>query len=132
MRKDYYQRSLFDDIPATNEHLHDVDSVARLTQDVILKFKGYSLQHYKEDVEAHGLEYTWDYICEYVLNYGENTDFLTVCNFGEMYEIGLAIQDKQQKKKNGQYFTPDDVADLMSEWLDTLEGEDICDVGCGT
>ena len=49
-----------------------------------------------------------------------------------MYEIGLAIQDKKQKKENGQYYTPDDVAFVMSEWFDSLEGKNLCDVGCGT
>ena len=66
------------------------------------------------------------------MTYGENTDFLNVKNFGEMYEIGLAVQDKIQKKNNGQYYTPEDVALIMSQWFDSLDGENICDVACGT
>jgi len=110
----------------------DLGIVVSLSNINISRFKNYSFDYYIEDIEASGLENTWANICEYVLTYGENTDFLMVKNFGEMYEIGLAIQDKQQKKENGQYFTPDDVAIVMSEWLDSLEGENLCDVGCGT
>ena len=103
-----------------------------LSGGIISKLKNYSLEYYIKDLKAYGLEHTWSYICDYVLTYGENVDFLNVRNFGEMYEIGLAIQDKQQKKENGQYYTPDDVAIVMSEWFDSLEGQNICDVGCGT
>ena len=104
----------------------------KLTTKIINKLKKYKLEDYIEDVENNGLKITWDYICKYVLKYGENSDFLNIDNFGEMYEIGLAIQDKQLKKQSGQYYTPDDVALIMSEWLDKQDGENICDVACGT
>ncbi len=134
MRREYYQKPLFDDILIMDKQLQNKDKevVVSLSTTIVSKFKNYSLDNYIEDIETHGLKYTWDYICEYVLTYGENRVFLNIQNFGEMYEIGLAIQDKQQKKKNGQYYTPDDVALIMSEWLDSLEGQNLCDVGCGT
>ncbi|MDD6004727.1 MAG: N-6 DNA methylase [Firmicutes bacterium] len=56
----------------------------------------------------------------------ENIDDL-----GDLYERELA-NDKDSKKKSGQYYTPYDVACLMSEWLAPLEGDNICDVCCGT
>lgn len=96
------------------------------------KYKSYNLEKYITDVETLGLKQTWFYICKYVLENGENVDFLNIKNFGEMYEIGLAIQDKIQKKNNGQYYTPDDVALIMSNWLFGLQGEKVCDVACGT
>lgn len=134
MKEEYYQTTLFDDIFTTDKQFYnkDKENVVSLSNVIISKLKNYSLDNYIKDIETDGLEDTWANICEYVLTYGENTGFLSVKNFGEMYETGLAIQDKQQKKENGQYFTPDDVAIIMSEWFDSLEGENLCDVGCGT
>jgi len=40
---------------------------------------------------------------------------LDIENFTELYEIGLAVEDKTSKKKNGQYYTPDDVAYVMAK-----------------
>lgn len=97
------------------------------------KLVNYNLELYASDVETLGLEKTWDYICQYVIdNVAGLPDFLNVGNFGELYEIGLAIQDKILKKKNGQYYTPDDVAMVMSKWLEKCDGEAVCDVACGT
>ena len=132
MEKDYKHNLLFEELFTTEEQVNDKDVVVSLSSDIISKLKNYSLEYYIKDLKTLGLEYTWSYICEYVLTYGENTDFLNVKSFGEMYEIGLAFQDKQKKKKNGQYYTPDDVAIVMSEWFDSLDGQNICDVGCGT
>ncbi|MBQ9678476.1 MAG: N-6 DNA methylase [Prevotella sp.] len=134
MGREYYQKPLFDDMLTMERQLQNNDNevVVNLSSPIVSKLKNYSLEYYVKDIETHGLKYTWDYICEYVLTYGENRAFLNIHNFGEMYEIGLAIQDKQQKKKNGQYYTPDDVALIMSEWFDSLEGQNLCDVGCGT
>lgn len=123
---------LFDDISTIDEQSQEKDVAASPSSEIISKLEDYSLDLYVKDIEAYGLERTWFDITNYVLTYGDNTGFLNVRHFGEMYEIGLAIQDKQQKKKNGQYYTPDDVATVMSEWFDALEGENICDVGCGT
>lgn len=132
MRRDFYQNTLFDDIDIEETLSQKTEITLNLTDEVIISFKNYKLENYISDIEDKGLAYTWSYICEYVLKFGENEDFLNVQNFGEMYEIGLAIQDKIQKKNNGQYYTPDDVALIMSEWFDGLEGENICDVACGT
>ena len=131
MKRVYYQRTLFDDIMIDRQPQKKEEAVS-LPDVIISKLKHYSLEHYTKDVETYGLEYTWALICEYILTYGENLGILNINNFGELYEAGLAIQDKQQKKNNGQYYTPDDVAMIMSEWLDALDGQNICDVGCGT
>lgn len=92
--------------------------------------KEYTIEHYRQDVEKFGLEKTWRRICDTVLQHGEY-GILTVDNFGELYETGLAIQNKIKKKESGQYYTPPDVSLIMSEWLDRLNGECVCDVGCG-
>ena len=83
--------------------------------------------------KKNGLSNTWDSICQFVIDNRNNIpEFLAIKNFGELYEIGLAIQDKIAKKKSGQYYTPDDVALVMSEWLKECDGEAGCDVACGT
>ena len=130
MFADYVQPALFDVEIA--EPIQKISVSITLTDEQISKFKSYTLQDYINDIESDGLSHTWSLICEYVLTYGENIDFLNTKNFGEMYEIGLAIQDKIQKKNNGQYYTPEDVALIMSEWFDSLDGENVCDVACGT
>lgn len=96
------------------------------------KYAKYNLDDYINDVECLGLEETWTQICKYILEFDNNNEFLDIKNFGELYEIGLALQDKNKKKKSGQYYTPDDVALVMSKWLDNCDGYNICDVACGT
>ncbi len=103
-----------------------------LPNDFIQKLKKYNLDTYIEDLKNLGLEITWDYICEYVLRFGENESFLTISNFGELYEIGLAVKDKILKKKSGQYYTPNDIASVMAEWFDECDEANVCDVACGT
>lgn len=95
-------------------------------------FDNYSLAAYTEDIEKKGLKETWNDLCEYILTSKNIADFLSIKNLGELYEIGLAIQNKTSKKKSGQYYTPDDVALVMSQWLFSAKGENVCDVGCGT
>lgn len=93
----------------------------------------YSNAAYENDVLSHGLSETWRSICSYILTHGEQQDgLLRIENFGELYERGLALQDKHDKKRHGQYYTPTDVARVMVEWLDKLPGSTICDVACGT
>ena len=92
----------------------------------------YDLIMYKEDVTTKGLKLTWQNIIHYVLNNETKNEFLYWNNFAELYEIGLALQDKQAKKESGQYYTPDDVALVMSDWFNSQVGENICDVACGT
>lgn len=103
-----------------------------IKNEIVKKLDKYTLDLYIEDLNNLGLEETWNNICQYVLTYGENKNLIKVDNFGELYEIGLAIQDKIQKKKSGQYYTPDDVASIMSKWLLDCSEDNVCDVACGT
>lgn len=132
MKVNYYQKMLFNDTDIEEQKIQEREIIVNFSDAVILKFQNYSLDKYINDIKTDGLKHTWTYICQYVLTYGENSDFLNAKKFGEMYEIGLAVQNKQQKKNNGQYYTPDDVALIMSEWFNSLEGENVCDVACGT
>lgn len=96
------------------------------------KLKDYDLQQYENDIKSFGLNKTWEYLLtDYV-----KTDELPFClkpeNLGELYEIGLAIENKTSKKEHGKYYTPSDVAELMSNWLLDLKGTNVCDVCCGT
>lgn len=96
-------------------------------------FAHYSEVDYERDVLSFGLRATWKAICAYVSKVGEQANgLLQVANFGELYERGLALQDKEEKKQSGQYYTPPDVARVMAEWLDRVPGEEVCDVACGT
>ncbi|WP_162262993.1 N-6 DNA methylase [Lactobacillus crispatus] len=46
--------------------------------------------------------------------FNTHNEFLNVSNFSEMYEIGLEVENKIQKKQSGQYYTPNDVAKTMA------------------
>ena len=138
MEKEYYKHiSLFDDedtkpTKITDGKIYNNNNIY-VPSDVIRRLDKYNLDLYIKDVTNLGIELTWDYICQYVVdNKGDVLPFLNIDNFVELYEIGLAIQDKVLKKKNGQYYTPDDVARVMSEWLEKCEGTSVCDVACGT
>ena len=97
------------------------------------RFSDYDLEKYKNDIREQGIESTWTQICNFVLQNPKNLSiFLHPKNFAELYEIGLALQDKNSKKQSGQYYTPKDVSIVMSTWLLKQSGENICDVGCGT
>ena len=131
------QLSLFETIDTINPSRHTTAHYYNkpnpvLTDVIVHKLKNYNLDSYLKDLSNLGLELTWSYICEYALKYGENRSFLTISNFGEMYEIGLAVKDKNLKKKSGQYYTPDDIASVMGQWLNECHQENLCDVACGT
>ncbi len=97
------------------------------------RFSDYNLEKYKNDIIEQGIESTWSLICDFALKNPKNlSTFLHPKNFGELYEIGLALQDKNSKKQSGQYYTPTDVSIVMSTWSLKQNGENICDVGCGT
>lgn len=137
MKKDMAKLTLFDYTETKPKKL--IDGKKYNTQRIIIsnavkeRLNYYKLEDYIEDVENLGLEKTWDYICQYAIDSkGYLPDFLNIRNFGELYEIGLAIEDKILKKKSGQYYTPDDVALVMSKWLYKCEGTAVCDVACGT
>lgn len=100
--------------------------------DLYNHFLHYDRGDYLADIEQYGLEQTWMFICDYLLQYGEKKPFLYIENFGEMYEQGLAISNKHLKKENGQYYTPRDVSLLMADLLLDEQGENVCDVACGT
>lgn len=92
----------------------------------------YTIDNYKQDIDNYGLKEVWQGIVGLFNNKEDSYGVLSINNFGELYEIGMAHVDKVNKKEHGKYYTPSDVADLMSEWLMDLKGEKICDVCCGT
>ena len=97
-----------------------------------IKFESYDLKKYIADIENYGIKNTWKYICNYVYHKDKVISFLNVSNFGELYEIALAKEDKNLKKENGKYYTPEDVALLMSNWFKDIDAYNVCDVACGT
>lgn len=97
-----------------------------------IQLDNYQLDDYYHDININGLKKTWDKINYYILHYNTNNDFLDISNFSNLYEAGLAFINKQQKKNGGKYYTPEDVASVMSTWFNELDGFNICDVGCGT
>ena len=65
----------------------------------------------------------------------QNFDFLDGLSVGEisvLYEYSLAYMDRDKRKQEGQYFTPDDVAQVMAKktltfpknkiWIDPCSG----------
>ncbi len=102
------------------------------TADDLKKLASYNIDEYENDVIGRGLKNTWIKLNNYVLNYENANPFLDISRFAELYETGLAITDKQLKKESGQYYTPDDVAAVMADWFRQADGENICDVACGT
>lgn len=123
---DYKQKKITDDRAYKKETI-------KLSNDAIQRLSQYTLENYVEDIKEIGLEATWDDICQFVLEKKDKVpELLDISNFAELYEIGLATQNKNLKKKSGQYYTPDDVAKVMSEWLSECEGTAVCDVACGT
>lgn len=109
-----------------------MEYVYDLPNEWVTKLKSYNLNQYIADIENYGIKITWDFICKFVLQGISTTKFLNVSNFAELYEIALAIEDKKLKKENGQYFTPEDVALIMSNWFKELDAYNVCDVACGT
>ena len=102
-------------------------------QSVSEKMRSYDQEQYISDVTEYGLENTWSVICSYFLSPGASeNDFLKVSDFSDIYEMGLAVRDKAEKKKSGQYATPGDVASVMAQWMEVDENDNICDVACGT
>lgn len=85
-------------------------------------------KEYLASIKERGLEQTWTDILE---NYFPN-DFFKEEKLGGLYEMGLAQENKIEKKNMGKYYTPDDVATVMAQYLLELPGENICDLCCGT
>lgn len=95
------------------------------------KYNNYDLNKYINDIDCYGLKKTWHNILTKTLSKELISKDFIVDNFGELYEIGLEHENKISKKKMGKYYTPKDVANIMSNWLLPLPGEKVCDVGCG-
>ena len=92
----------------------------------------YDIKTYHSDIDKKGLKKTWQEILSYILGADTIPDILKQENLGELYEEGLAYNDKENKKKNGVYYTPEDVSFLMADLLKDKQGKNICDIGCGT
>lgn len=91
-----------------------------------------TIEEYLTSLDKIGLNDTWmDMLGRFKGNPDHVDGVLSISNFGELYEIGLAHVNKQSKKSLGKYFTPEDVATLMAKWFDALPGENVCDVCCG-
>ena len=82
------------------------------------------INDYKNNIDKYGFDTTWHNIISNI----EVEETL----ISELYEIGLAHINKDEKKQSGQYFTNADVATVMAKWFVSLDGENICDVCCGT
>ncbi len=91
----------------------------------------YLINDYIKDIDKKGLKKTWHTILSKTMAKEIDTELFNIDNYGELYEIGLEHENKIDKKEMGKYYTPKDVALVMSRWLEPLEGENICDVGCG-
>lgn len=91
------------------------------------------LDAYVASVSEIGLEATWDAILAACLDAPDALPpYLSEDNLGEVYEMGLAEADKIEKKELGKYYTPSDVASMMSSWLADIEADCVADVACGT
>mgnify|MGYP004487887299 FL=1 len=91
----------------------------------------YIIEKYISDIDKKGLKKTWHSILSKTLKNDFESDLFIIDNYGELYEIGLEHENKISKKEMGKYYTPKDIASIMSKWLEPLEGENVCDVGCG-
>ena len=96
MSQKFEQLSLFSE--KKNSKKTDSVLIFELSNEIIEKLDNYSIEQYIKDVEKNGLGKTWDNICSYILQFGEKQDLIKISNFGEMYEIGLATEDKIKKK----------------------------------
>lgn len=92
----------------------------------------YSVEQYEQDIDSYGMTKTWEAILASFNDKNYTNGIISIANLGELYEIGLAYVNKTDKKEQGKYYTPDDVAKIMSTWLVDLNGENVCDVCCGT
>lgn len=83
---------------------------------------------YKESIAANGLAATWRHI---LINEFPSAAF-PADKLAGLYEEGLAIENKIEKKAMGKYYTPDDVATVMAQYLLRFSAHNICDLCCGT
>ncbi|MEG1723803.1 MAG: N-6 DNA methylase [Anaerovoracaceae bacterium] len=106
----------------------------RSTEEVkrILSMEIYNVETYQNEIMLKGIDVVWEEILKYCKETNNTDSFLSIKNFGDLYEIGLAFLSKENKKENGVYYTPNDVCILLSSYFKDLKGENICDVCCGT
>lgn len=83
---------------------------------------------YLASIKEKGLAETWEDILS---NYFPN-EYFKPNTLGGLYEMGLAAENKIEKKSMGKYYTPDDVAKIMAQFFIELPGDNICDLCCGT
>lgn len=88
------------------------------------------IERYLADIDEVGMKEVWSRILNSTTGLMD-VDEIQIGDFSELYEIGLAHSNKWAKKRGGQYFTPQDVAGLMAEELEVLNGENVADVCCG-
>jgi predicted RNA methylase len=91
----------------------------------------YDVDKYLMDLDTYGMEEVWKSILNYISEHGNIFEVFNIDNFGYLYEMGLAHLNKDSKKKNGCYYTPKDVSNLLADFFVDLDGDTICDVGCG-
>ena len=91
----------------------------------------YTISDYFSDIDKKGLKKTWHSILSRTLENEFESDLFNIDNYGELYEVGLEHENKISKKEMGKYYTPKDVSLVMAKWFDTLNGNNICDIGCG-
>lgn len=96
-----------------------------------MNFNGYTIEKYREDLDNFGIKTVWQNIISFCQNNKVSLPLLHTDNLGSLYEHGLAYLDKENKKEQGVYYTPSDVANVLSNYLVDLKGENICDVCCG-
>lgn len=80
------------------------------------------IKKYKDNINQNGLLTVWKDLINNV----------ELENIPLLYEIGLAEIDSNNKQQFGQYYTPHDVASLLSSYLFDIPGDNICDVCSGT
>lgn len=114
-----------------NDYIKKEDTLISKNISVFL-FENYTIQQYKKDIEKYGLNIVWQSINEYIINNNSTNKLFSLNNLSHLYELGLETVDKNLKKENGQYYTPADVATVMSNWLNELDGDIVCDIACGT
>lgn len=97
---------------------------------IINDINSYFQNKYIDDVKDCGIDVVWDKIIQKIAKLPDGQKLIS--EIGGLYEAGLAENDKISKKACGKYYTPEDTAMVMAEWLEKLEGENICDAACGT
>ena len=91
-------------------------------------------------IEKYGLKETWysliynftNFNIEHNPNISDNIfKDKTFYEISDLYEESLAFNDKINKKKNGQYYTPEDVSKLMAKQVNDFDDGIWCDPCCG-